>query len=99
MQDIGKRQRFGLLLRLCRQWWECVCGNSRQPNRCRSARVPSASAVGLRFIIVESNNKYVFSSHAIKVTTYDYIIIAPVYIIIAHIDSYWLNVIFLKFGE
>ena len=61
---------------------------------------------GLRFIIVESNNKHVCSSHETKVTTEVYIIIAPVYIIIApvyiiiaHIDSYWLNVIFLKFGE
>ena len=61
---------------------------------------------GLRFIIVESNNNHVFSSHASKVTPQVYIIIAPVYIIIApvyiiiaHIDSYWLNVIFLKFGE
>ena len=59
----------------------------------------SKAAKGLRFIIVESNNKHVCSSHKTKVTTEVYIIIAPVYIIIAHIDSYWLNVIFLKFGE
>ena len=55
--------------------------------------------IGLRFMMVESNDKYVSSSHAPKVTAYDYIIIAPVYIIIAHIDSSSLNVIFLKFGK
>ena len=59
----------------------------------------SKAIKGLRFIIVESNNKYVFSSHASKVTKFGYIIIALVDIIIAHIDSYSLNVIFLKFGE
>ena len=71
-------------------------------------KIPNVKPIskGLRFIIVESNNKHVCSSHETKVTTEVYIIIAPVYIIIApvyiiiaHIDSYWLNVIFLKFGE